>query len=124
MNKKDSTVYLKHIADAISRIEEYVEDVDYDEFMQNSLVQDGVIRQLEIIGEAVKNLSPAVRQEYPLVPWSQLAGLRDKLIHAYFMVNLDLVWQAVTLELPDLKTQIEAALIKLDQPPKTSQIPL
>jgi len=75
--KKDDLVYLKHILDAISRIEEYTKNVDYKTFLENNLVQDGVIRQIEIIGEATKRLSGKIREKYPKVPWKDIVGMRD-----------------------------------------------
>ncbi|MEA3350561.1 MAG: HepT-like ribonuclease domain-containing protein, partial [Chloroflexota bacterium] len=76
--------YLRHILDAIGRIEEYIQGVTEEEFNQRYLVQDGVIRQLEIIGEATKQLSKELRNSRELIPWKDIAGMRDKLIHQYF----------------------------------------
>jgi uncharacterized protein with HEPN domain len=81
--KRDETVYLRHIMDAIARIEEYLRGVDEHAFKQRYLIQDGVIRQLEIIGEAVKTLAPDFRNKYAHIPWQDIAGTRDKLIHGY-----------------------------------------
>lgn len=81
-------VYLRHIADAISRMQEYLHGVKEEEFYHAYLIQDGVIRQLEIIGEAAKNISAAIRQQNAQVPWKDMAGMRDKLIHHYFGVDM------------------------------------
>lgn len=107
---KNDGVFLAHITDAISQIELYTQGLDAEGFRQNRLVQDAVIRQFEIIGEASKNVSPAMRNQYPEVPWKDLAGFRDKLIHHYFGVDIVSVWLSVTTDLPILKQQM-ASLI-------------
>lgn len=84
--KKNDLVYLDHILDSIGWIEEYTEGMEGPDFLSNKLVQDGTIRQIEIIGEATKNLSKDFREKYPQVPWKDIAGMRDRLIHHYFGV--------------------------------------
>lgn len=103
---KDDTVFLRHILDAINQIEEYVAGLDQRAFMTSRLVQDGVIRQFEIIGEATKNLSQDLRKNYPDIPWKDIAGMRDKLIHQYFGVDMAAVWETVAKDLPALKDNI------------------
>jgi len=103
---KDDELYLKHIRDSISKIEEYTKGIDREKFLENSLIQDGVVRQLEIIGEATKKLSQEFRSKYPQSPWKDIAGMRDKLIHGYFGVNLDAVWDTVKSDIPNLKDEI------------------
>ncbi len=110
--KRDETIYLQHILDAIAKAEDYLQDVDEASFLTHSLVQDGVIRQIEIIGEATKRLSNELRQQYAHVPWEDLAGMHDKLIHDYFGVDLDKVWLTAIEDLPAL--QIEVAKILAD----------
>lgn len=102
-------VYLKHIRDAISRIEEYTKAVGYDDFIKNNLIQDGVIRQLEIIGEATKRLSAGLKKN-PHIAWKDIAGMRDKLIHDYLGVDLDAVWDTVKKDIPVLKKEIKKIL--------------
>ena len=111
--KRDDSVYLRHVLDAISRIEEYLQDVDRAAFHQRYLVQDGVIRQLEIIGEAVKHLSREMRAKHVHIPWQDIAGMRDKLIHHYFGIDIDKVWLTVREEIPVFKAQVVEILDEL-----------
>ena len=107
--RKDKA-YLQDILDAISDIEKFAEGVSKDEFYENREKQYAVLRALEIVGEATKNLSKEVRGKYRRIPWMDIAGMRDKLIHFYFGVKLDLVWQTVRGKLPELKVQIQEIL--------------
>jgi uncharacterized protein with HEPN domain len=104
--KKDDAVYSKHILDAIHRIEEYTQNIEYKDFIENHLIQDGVIRQIEIIGEAVKRLSNEIREKYTDVPWKDIVGMRNKLIHNYFGVDVDAVWETVKKDIPVLKKKL------------------
>ncbi len=104
---KDNTVFLKHILDAIKLLREYLKDKSYEDFKNNRMLQDAVIREIEIIGEATKNLSEEFRNKYPDIPWRQIAGMRDKLIHGYFGVDLDAVWDTATKDIPQLKIKIQ-----------------
>lgn len=102
-------VYLRHIIDAIEIIAEYVK-VGEERFMAETQSQDAIIRRLEIIGEATKNLSPDLRARYPRTDWHAAAGARDVLIHNYMGVDLRRVWWAATQRAPRLKEQIEKIL--------------
>jgi hypothetical protein len=88
MKERDNLPYLRHILDAIDRIESYVSGIDDGVFLGNAEKQDAVIRQLQIIGEAAKRLSAELRAAYPDIPWREVAGMRDKLVHDYFGVDL------------------------------------
>ncbi len=112
--KKNDLVYLDHILDSIGWIEEYTEGMERADFLSNKLVQDGTIRQIEIIGEATKNLSKDFREKYPQVPWKDIAGMRDRLIHHYFGVNLKDVWYTVQVDIPVLKDEIMAIIDTLE----------
>jgi len=103
--KKDR-VYLRHISDAISNIKKFMEGVTKEKFFENIEKQYAVLRGLEIIGEAEKNLSKELKKKHQKVPWRDIAGMRDKLIHEYFGVNLELVWKTIKKELPEFKNQI------------------
>ncbi len=110
MNYHDDTVYLRHIYDACVQINEYLHGIGEEKFKQSNLLQDGVIRQLEIIGEATKRLSKSFRQQYDEVPWQDIAGMRDKLIHDYFGVDVDTVWLTVTQDILYLREKIKDIL--------------
>jgi uncharacterized protein with HEPN domain len=104
--KRDDSIYLHHVLDAITKIEGYLSGIDEPTFREESLIQDGVIRQLEIIGEAVKRISATARSLAPQTPWTAIAGMRDKLIHDYFGVDLDQVWLTAITDVPTLKATI------------------
>jgi uncharacterized protein with HEPN domain len=104
--EKDDTIYLRHILDAINTIEEYLQGVNEDTFKATQLLQDGAIRQIEIIGEAIRHMSKDIRRIYPEVPWQDIAGMRDKLIHDYFGVDIEKVWDTTQEDLPILKEQV------------------
>lgn len=108
---KDDQLYLTHILECIQRIESYTAD-GYAAFSQSQQIQDAVIRNFEIIGEAAKRISPGMRQAHPHMPWRQMTAFRDVLIHDYFGIDLDEVWQTIQVNLPDLKGEVEAALQK------------
>ncbi|MDI6841050.1 MAG: DUF86 domain-containing protein [bacterium] len=110
--KKDNLVYLRHILDAIHRIEEYIGDVKYKNFVNNKLIQAGIIREIEIIGEATKRLMPRFKEKYPDIPWKKMAGMRDKLIHNYFGVDIDAVWDTVKKDIPALKNRLKGLIEK------------
>ncbi len=106
---KDDRAYLLHIRDAVGKIEEYTRE-GRAAFFADSKTQDAVLRKLEVIGEAVKHLSEATKRRSPDIPWRAVSGLRDKLIHEYFGVNLSLVWEVVERDLPALRAGIGALL--------------
>lgn len=107
MSKRADTDFLNDSKEAILRINVYVENLNYEDFLNDIKTQDAVVRNLEIIGEAIKNISEELKEKYPRVPWKDLAGVRDKLIHHYFGVNLDIVWNIVKEELPGIILQLE-----------------
>jgi len=103
--KKDPQVFLAHITDAIACIRDYTKDGE-SAFFADRKTQDAVIRNLEIIGEAVKQLPPELTARHPGIPWKDVAGMRDQLIHHYFGVNLKLVWGVVVNRLEALQAAV------------------
>ncbi|MBC8414491.1 MAG: DUF86 domain-containing protein [Nitrospira sp.] len=106
---KDDSLYLRHILDAILKVEEYTA-VGRETFMSETHWQDAVIRQLEIIGEATKNITHELKSQYPDTPWKRVAGLRDILIHNYMGVDIAAVWEITQQNLPGLKKQVQNIL--------------
>ena len=105
--------YLAHILDAIERIGVYVGDVDRTQFGANRMLQDATVRNLENIGEAVRNITradPSFAAKYPELPLARAIGMRNRLVHGYFDVNLDVVWQAIKEDLPELYRRVREIL--------------
>ena len=112
--KREYLFFLKDILDAIEKIEEFVDDMSFEEFIKDDKTVSAVIRKLEIIGEATKHLPAELRKKYPDLPWSSMAKLRDRLIHGYFVVDHEIVWNVIKKELPLLKPKLEKILKELE----------
>lgn len=109
--------YLHHILEAITRIQRYIEDTDEVTFLENELLQDAVIRNLEIIGETSHNINkhyPDYAEQHASVPFAVAYEMRNALTHGYFKVDLEILWKTIELDLPDLKVMIESLLQKFD----------
>ena len=111
---KEDRIYLLHIRDALGRILSYTAE-GKQAFFDDARTQGAVVRNLEVVGEAVKNLSERVKVLHAAVPWKRIAGMRDKMIHEYFGVNLQLVWDAIEQEVPRLQRKIAAILREWDE---------
>lgn len=110
MKRRNIGLYLRDIADSISAIEEYTRSVQEGDFYSNRLVQDAVVRRLEIIGEAAKNIDDDFRSKYPDIPWKKIAGMRDIIAHGYFGVKPERIWDIVNQNLPELKKLIASVI--------------
>lgn len=106
--KKDINIFLEHILESIYLIEEYIKDKSKSEFLKLRQLQDSVIRRIEIIGEAIKNIPDDFKETHPKIPWKSIIGMRDILIHQYFGIDLNLTWEVIEKDLPKLKKQIIA----------------
>ena len=107
MSKRKPDVYLEDILESVEHIQRFIDGVSEDEFYENVEKQDAVLRRLEIIGEAVKHLPDEIREDHPDIPWRQIAGMRDIIIHEYFGITLEMVWVVATEDILDLKAKVE-----------------
>ncbi len=110
---KDPKVFLRHILESIAQIEQYIGGIGQEEFLKSAQVQDAVVRRLTIIGEATKNLPSELREKYTAIPWGDIAGMRDVLIHEYFGMDTELVWRTAKNDLPIFKRHLQNILLEL-----------
>lgn len=110
MRNRPYKLFLEDIIGSIEKIDKYIKEMSFDDFQDNSLTIDAVIRNLEIIGEATKNIPPDIRSGYPDIPWGRMMGLRNIVSHKYFSIDLSIIWQIVTVNLPETKPLIEGMI--------------
>ncbi len=106
MSKRDITLFLEDIVEAIERISEYTGDYSQEEFQNDQKTIDAVVRNIEIIGEAVSNIPDELRNKHPQIPWKKIVGARNIVIHKYFGVDTNTLWIIITKQLPEFKSQI------------------
>lgn len=110
MTKRNYKMFIEDILGSIKKIESYIKGLSYEQFIKEGMMVDAVIRNLEIIGEAAKNIPDKTREENPEIPWNKMIGLRNIATHAYFGVDLEIIWKIITENLPKTKNQIRKML--------------
>ena len=113
--KRDYQLFIKDIIAAMEAIEEFVGDMTLEELKADEKTSSAVIRKFEIIGEAAKHIPPKIRDKYKDIRWKSMAGMRDRLIHAYFGIDYNLVWSAMKTEIPNLKTKLRKVISDMKQ---------
>ena len=107
---KDNFVYIYHIRDAIDKIDEYLQGISKKDFLQQTIVHDAIMHELQIIGEAIRHISSDFRKKHPNINWKEIVGMRSKIVHDYFGINLEIIWKAATEDVPKLKEDIKQIL--------------
>lgn len=117
MSKRDKTVkvFLCDVLESIEKIGSYTNALTHEQFLKNDMAKDAVVRNLEIIGEAVKNIPDSIKEKHPGVSWKAIAGMRDKLIHEYFGVSFSIVWETIKNDLPGFKAEIKKILTEIEK---------
>ncbi|HEX7342908.1 MAG TPA: DUF86 domain-containing protein [bacterium] len=114
MRKRELGDYIQDILEAMAEVEEFTAGMRFEDFRQDRKSVNAVVRSLEIIGEASKKLPKKLREKHPEIPWKRMTGMRDKLIHEYFGVDLDMVWEVVRREIPPLRTLMQKVLSDIE----------
>ncbi len=106
MHGRKPNIFIEDIKEAIDKINRYIQGLNYETFLKNDMVQDAVIRNLEIVGEAAKNIPNEIKEKYPDIPWRRMVGLRNIAVHEYFGVDLSIIWEIISSNLPETKPMI------------------
>ena len=115
MKKREVRDYLHDILESIDEVESFVEDMSFEEFMKDRKTKNAVMRSIEVIGEASRHVPVALREKYSEVPWKEIIGMRDKLIHGYSGIDYETVWKATNEDVPSLKKLIQKILKNLEK---------
>ena len=115
MKKRDYGSYLEDIIEHMNYAEEFIRDMTFDEFKSDKKTVLSVKKCIEVVGEATKHIPDQIRERYPEIPWRDMAGIRDRLVHGYFKVDLSIVWTTVTIEFPELRSMLENVLADMDR---------
>lgn len=113
--KRNYALFIKDILECINKIEKFIENINFDEFVKDDKTSSAVIRKLEVIGEATKNIPKSIQEKYNQVPWKDMAKMRNKIIHFYFGVDYEIVWKVVKERLPKIKPILETILKELEE---------
>ena len=113
--KRDYKLFIKDLLECINKIEDFVGEMSFDEFMKDEKTKSAVVREIEVMGEAVKNVPSSIRERYKDIPWNQMAKTRDKIIHFYFGVDYEIVWRVIKERLPEIKPSLEKMLKEMEK---------
>lgn len=114
MKERDYRSYIEDIVEHMNYAEEFIKDLTFEEFVSDKKTVLSVTKCIEIVGEATKHVPDSIREKYPEIPWKEMAGIRDRLVHGYFKVNLEIVWTTVIQEFPELRPMMEKVLNDID----------
>ncbi len=110
MKTRDVRDYLRDILNAVDEVETFVKDMSFEDFAKDRKTVNAVVRSIEVIGEASKHIPVSLRETYPVLPWKEMSGMRDKLIHGYFGIDLETIWKATREDIPSLKNTVQRML--------------
>lgn len=119
--KRNYQMFVRDIWDSINKVEQFVEGLSFEDFVNDDKTVSAVIRKLEIIGEATKNIPSSTKQEYPQLNWRGMAGMRDKLIHNYFGVDFEILWKVIKEDIPNIKPLVKQILDDLEKGDNTGE---